>query len=97
MKANQVQVSTPLRIGNERVSTHEPLSQLMSAVMSQVGARRSAAQSRSQDKMERVLQATAALLDESGAEAESFGPYCPPFQPFGSHHACCVFSQPSRN
>ena len=69
MKANQVQVSTPLRIGNERVSTHEPLSQLMSAVMSQVGARRSAAQSRSQDKMGRVLQATAALLDESGAEA----------------------------
>jgi AcrR family transcriptional regulator len=41
----------------------------MSAVMSQVGARRSAAQSRSQDKMGRVLQATAALLDESGAEA----------------------------
>ena len=69
MKANQVQVSTPLRIGNERVSTHEPLSQLMSAVMSQVGARRSAAQSRSQDKMGRVLQGTAALLDESGAEA----------------------------
>lgn len=69
MKANQVQVSTPLRIGNERVSTHEPLSQLMSAVMSQVGARRSAAQSRSQDKMGRVLQSTAALLDESGAEA----------------------------
>jgi AcrR family transcriptional regulator len=69
VKANQVQVSTPLRIGNERVSTHEPLSQLMSAVMSQVGARRSAAQSRGQDKMGRVLQATAALLDESGAEA----------------------------
>jgi AcrR family transcriptional regulator len=69
VKANQVQVSTPLRIGNERVSTHEPLSQLMSAVMSQVGARRSAAQSRSQDKMGRVLQSTAALLDESGAEA----------------------------
>jgi AcrR family transcriptional regulator len=69
MKVNQFQVSAPLRVGNDRVSTHEPLSQLMSAVMSQVGARRSAAQSRSQDKMARVLQATAALLDESGAEA----------------------------
>jgi AcrR family transcriptional regulator len=41
----------------------------MSAAFSQVGARRSAAQSRSQDKMSRVLHATAALLDESGAEA----------------------------
>jgi AcrR family transcriptional regulator len=41
----------------------------MVPVMSQVGARRSAAQSRSQDKMDRVLRATAALLDESGAEA----------------------------
>jgi AcrR family transcriptional regulator len=41
----------------------------MSAAFSQIGARRSAAQSRSQDKMSRVLQATAALLDESGAEA----------------------------
>ncbi|WP_319456638.1 MULTISPECIES: TetR/AcrR family transcriptional regulator [unclassified Mycobacterium] len=37
--------------------------------MAQVGARRSAAQSRSQDKMDRVLRATAALLDESGADA----------------------------
>ncbi|HXO50360.1 MAG TPA: TetR/AcrR family transcriptional regulator, partial [Mycobacterium sp.] len=37
--------------------------------MSQVGARRSATQSRSQEKMERVLRATAALLDEIGPEA----------------------------
>jgi hypothetical protein len=36
----------------------------MVPVMSQVGARRSATQSRSQEKMERVLRATAALLDE---------------------------------
>jgi AcrR family transcriptional regulator len=69
MTVNQFQVSLPLRAGNERVSTPAPLSQLMSEVMSQVGARRSAAQSRSQDKMARVLQATTALLDESGAEA----------------------------
>jgi AcrR family transcriptional regulator len=41
----------------------------MVPVMAQVGARRSAAQSRSQDKMDRVLRATAALLDESGADA----------------------------
>jgi AcrR family transcriptional regulator len=41
----------------------------MSAVLSQVGARRSAAQARSQDKMKRVLESTAAILDESGAEA----------------------------
>ena len=41
----------------------------MVPVMSQVGARRSAIQSRSQQKMERVLRAAAALLDESGAEA----------------------------
>jgi AcrR family transcriptional regulator len=69
MTVNQFQISLPLRAGNERVSTPAPLSQLMSEVMSQVGARRSAAQSRSQDKMARVLQATTALLDESGAEA----------------------------
>jgi AcrR family transcriptional regulator len=68
-KVNQFQVSQSLRIGNEQVSTHPSLSQLMGAVMSQVGARRSAAQSRSQDKMKRVLEATATLLDESGAEA----------------------------
>ncbi|MDT5298467.1 MAG: hypothetical protein QOG79_1709 [Mycobacterium sp.] len=42
----------------------------MVPVMSQVGARRSATQSRSQEKMERVLRATAELLDESGAEAD---------------------------
>jgi AcrR family transcriptional regulator len=41
----------------------------MVPVMAQVGARRSAAQARSQDKMDRVLRATAALLDESGADA----------------------------
>jgi AcrR family transcriptional regulator len=68
-KVNQFQVSPRLRVSNEQVSTHPSLSQLMGSVMSQVGARRSAAQSRSQDKMKRVLQATAALLDESGAEA----------------------------
>ena len=69
MKANQFQVSARLHAGNQRVSTHEALSQKMSAVLSQVGARRSAAQTRSQDKMKRVLESTAALLDESGAEA----------------------------
>jgi AcrR family transcriptional regulator len=37
--------------------------------MPQVGARRSAIQSRSQDKLKRVLQATAAFLDEAGPEA----------------------------
>src|SRR5258707_2400140 len=75
-KVNQFQVSPSLRISNEslrisneQVSTHPSLSHLMGSVMSQVGARRSAAQSRSQDKMKRVLEATAALLDESGAEA----------------------------
>ncbi|MBI3215904.1 MAG: TetR family transcriptional regulator [Mycobacterium sp.] len=36
---------------------------------SQVGARRSAVQARSQDKLDRVLQATAAFLDEVGPEA----------------------------
>jgi AcrR family transcriptional regulator len=41
----------------------------MVPVVSQVGARRSATQSRSQEKMERVLRATAALLDEIGPEA----------------------------
>jgi AcrR family transcriptional regulator len=66
---NQFQVSPLLHPSNQGVSGHEPLSQLMSAVLSQVGARRSAAQTRSQDKMNRVLEATAALLDESGAEA----------------------------
>ena len=41
----------------------------MVPVMSQVGARRSAIQSRSQEKMRRVLRATAALLDDTGPEA----------------------------
>jgi AcrR family transcriptional regulator len=40
----------------------------MVPVMSQVGARRSAIQSRSQEKMKRVLRATAELLDETGPE-----------------------------
>lgn len=57
----------PIRKGH--VTASASLSQLMVPVMSQVGARRSAAQARSQDKMDRVLRATAALLDESGAEA----------------------------
>jgi AcrR family transcriptional regulator len=76
MKSNQFQVSAPLlvgnehtRVGNERVIAPMPLSQLMVPVISQVGARREAAQSRSQDKMARVLDATAALLDQNGAEA----------------------------
>lgn len=69
MKLNQSQVSEPLPIGKGRVTTSTSLSQLMVPVMAQVGARRSAAQSRSQDKMDRVLRAVAALLDESGAEA----------------------------
>ena len=69
MKVKQFQVSPPLRAGNDRVSSEESLLHLTFAAFSQVGARRSAAQSRSQDKMSRVLQATAALLDESGAEA----------------------------
>ena len=56
-------------IGKGHVTAPASLSQLMVPVMSQVGARRYAAQSRSQVKMDRVLRATAALLDESGAEA----------------------------
>jgi AcrR family transcriptional regulator len=69
VKLNQSQVSEPLPIGKGHVTAPTSLSQLMIPVMSQVGARRSAAQSRSQDKMDRVLRATAALLDENGAEA----------------------------
>lgn len=56
-------------IGKGHVTAPASLSELMVPVMSQVGARRSAAQSRSQDKMDRVLRATATLLDESGADA----------------------------
>lgn len=69
MKLNQSQISEPLPIGNGLVTPPASLSELMIPVMAQVGARRSAAQSRSQDKMDRVLRATAALLDGSGAEA----------------------------
>lgn len=69
VKLNHSQVSEPLPIGKEHVTAAASLSQLMVPVMSQVGARRSATQSRSQEKMERVLRATAALLDQSGAEA----------------------------
>jgi AcrR family transcriptional regulator len=69
VKVNQSQVSESLPISKEHVTPPKSLSQLMIPVMAQVGARRSAAQSRSQDKMDRVLRATAALLDESGAEA----------------------------
>lgn len=69
MKLNHFQVSEPLRIGKGHVTAPASLSELMVPVMAQVGARRSAAQSRSQDKMDRVLRATAALLDESGAGA----------------------------
>src|SRR5882672_1660002 len=69
VKLNQSQVSESLPISKGHVTAPTSLSQLMIPVMAQVGARRSAAQSRSQDKMDRVLRATAALLDESGAEA----------------------------
>ena len=69
VKLNQSQVSEPLPISKDHVTAPTSLSQLMVPVMAQVGARRSAAQTRSQDKMDRVLRATAALLDESGAEA----------------------------
>jgi AcrR family transcriptional regulator len=69
VKLNQSQVSEPLPISKDHVTAPTSLSQLMVPVVPQVGARRSAAQSRSQDKMDRVLRATAALLDESGAEA----------------------------
>jgi AcrR family transcriptional regulator len=69
VKLNQSQVSEPLPISKDHVTAPASLSELMVPVVSQVGARRSAAQSRSQDKMDRVLRATAALLDESGAEA----------------------------
>jgi AcrR family transcriptional regulator len=41
----------------------------MIPVMPQVGARRTAVQARSQDKLDRVLLATAAFLDETGPEA----------------------------
>jgi AcrR family transcriptional regulator len=41
----------------------------MVPVMPHVGARRSAIQSRSQQKMDRVLQATVQFLDETGPEA----------------------------
>ncbi|MDT5241283.1 MAG: hypothetical protein QOD97_3481 [Mycobacterium sp.] len=67
-KVNQSQVSQALPTSKGLV-TPARLADLMVPVMSQVGARRSATQSRSQEKMERVLRATAALLDESGAEA----------------------------
>jgi AcrR family transcriptional regulator len=67
-KVNQSQVSQALP-NSKGLVTPARLADLMVPVMSQVGARRSATQSRSQEKMERVLRATAALLDESGAEA----------------------------
>ncbi len=69
VKLNQSQISEPLPIGKGHVTAGASLPELMVPVMAQVGARRSAAQSRSQDKMDRVLRATAALLDESGADA----------------------------
>jgi len=61
VKLNQSQVSEPLPISKDHVTAPTSLSQLMVPVMAQVGARRSAAQTRSQDKMDRVLRATAAL------------------------------------
>jgi AcrR family transcriptional regulator len=69
VKLNQFQVSEPLPVGKGHVTAPASLAELMVPVMAQVGARRSAAQSRSQDKLDRVLRATAALLDESGAAA----------------------------
>ena len=65
---NQSQVSGSLLVGKGLV-TPVTLADLMVPVMSQVGARRSAIQSRSQEKMRRVLRATAALLDDTGPEA----------------------------
>jgi AcrR family transcriptional regulator len=67
-KVNQSQVSQALLNSKGRV-TPARLADLMVPVMAQVGARRSAIQSRSQEKMKRVLRATAALLDETGPEA----------------------------
>jgi AcrR family transcriptional regulator len=67
-KVNQSQVSQALP-NSKGLVTPARLSDLMVPVVSQVGARRSATQSRSQEKMERVLRATAALLDEIGPEA----------------------------
>lgn len=49
--------------------TPDRLADLMIPVISQVGARRTAVQARSQDKLDRVLLATAAFLDETGPEA----------------------------
>lgn len=65
---NQSQISGALPVGKGLI-TPERLADLMIPVMSQVGARRSAIQSRSQDKLARVLQATAAFLDEAGPES----------------------------
>jgi AcrR family transcriptional regulator len=68
VKLNQSQVSQSLPISKGLI-TPRRLADLMVPVMSQVGARRSAIQSRSQEKMERVLRATAEFLDETGPEA----------------------------
>jgi AcrR family transcriptional regulator len=67
-KVNQSQVSQALP-NSKGLVTPARLADLMVPVVSQVGARRPATQSRSQEKMERVLRATAALLDEIGPEA----------------------------
>jgi AcrR family transcriptional regulator len=64
----QFQVSPSLLVGKALI-TPTRLADLMIPVMPLVGARRSAVQSRSQDKLDRVLRATAEFLDESGPEA----------------------------
>ncbi|WP_319444866.1 MULTISPECIES: TetR/AcrR family transcriptional regulator [unclassified Mycobacterium] len=65
---NQSQISAALPVGKGLI-TPARLADLMVPVMPQVGARRSAIQSRSQEKLARVLQSTAAFLDETGPEA----------------------------
>jgi AcrR family transcriptional regulator len=65
---NQSQISAALPVGKGLI-TPARIADLMVPVMPQVGARRSAIQSRSQEKLARVLAATAAFLDETGPEA----------------------------
>jgi AcrR family transcriptional regulator len=68
LKVNQSQISAALPVGKGLI-TPARLADLMVPVMPQVGVRRSAIQSRSQEKLARVLQSTAAFLDETGPEA----------------------------
>jgi AcrR family transcriptional regulator len=68
LKVNQSQISAALPVGKGLI-TPARLADLMVPVMPLVGVRRSAIQSRSQEKLARVLQSTAAFLDETGPEA----------------------------